>query len=149
MVWAENHPMTTPVTVSVKGPIFDGASDDELNDMAESTVRELASLGVERLATTLRPRPGGVYLSVTEAQKGKASTGNYRRHLHQRVKGPYAIITDGGVIYGPWLEGEGTRNLTTRFKGYASFRRVGQWMREITPQVLRRQVERFARRMNR
>lgn len=36
------------------------------------------------------------------------------------------IVHDRGIIYGPWLEGVGSRNLTTRFKGYASLRRAYQ-----------------------
>jgi hypothetical protein len=35
-------------------------------------------------------------------------------------------VNDGGVIYGPWLEGTGSRNNTTRFKGYHTFRTVAQ-----------------------
>ncbi len=31
---------------------------------------------------------------------------------------------ENDVIYGPWLEGTGSRNKTTRFKGYATFRKV-------------------------
>jgi hypothetical protein len=35
-----------------------------------------------------------------------------------------SVVQDGGVIYGPWLEGVGSRNRTTRFKGYFTFRRT-------------------------
>jgi hypothetical protein len=34
-----------------------------------------------------------------------------------------ARVGDGGIVYGPWLEGVSERNKTTRFKGYATFRR--------------------------
>jgi hypothetical protein len=34
-------------------------------------------------------------------------------------------VDDSGVIYGPWLEGTGSRNApVTRFRGYATFRKV-------------------------
>lgn len=33
-------------------------------------------------------------------------------------------VDDSNVIYGPWLEGTGSRNKTTRFKGYFTFRRI-------------------------
>jgi hypothetical protein len=36
------------------------------------------------------------------------------------------VIHDRGIIYGPWLEGVGSRNKTTRFKGYHTFRTVAQ-----------------------
>jgi hypothetical protein len=33
-------------------------------------------------------------------------------------------ITDGGVVYGPWLEGTGSRNASSRFKGYRHWRQT-------------------------
>jgi hypothetical protein len=36
-------------------------------------------------------------------------------------------VWDGGwagPVYGPWLEGVGSRNATTRFKGYRAFRKA-------------------------
>jgi hypothetical protein len=38
------------------------------------------------------------------------------------------VVHDRGVIYGPWLEGVSQRNQTTRFKGYAAFRKATQEM---------------------
>jgi hypothetical protein len=36
-------------------------------------------------------------------------------------------IVDGDVVYGPWLEGVGSRNSpVTRFAGYHTFRKAGQ-----------------------
>jgi hypothetical protein len=43
-------------------------------------------------------------------------------------------LTDHGVIYGWWLEGVGSRNATTRFKGYSIFRRVAQ---ALEPEAVR------------
>jgi hypothetical protein len=48
----------------------------------------------------------------------------YRTRVRaERVGGRWAV-TDGGVIYGPWLEGTGSMNKTTRFKGYGTFRKA-------------------------
>lgn len=129
-----------PVRVEIGGPLFDGKADIRLKRHIEDAVRELTQLGESRLALTLRPRPAGVYLSVQQAQKGKASTGNYRRNLTAVVAGLTATITDGGVVYGPWLEGVSPRNATTRFKGYSSFRRTAQWMREQAGDVAKRHI---------
>jgi hypothetical protein len=35
-------------------------------------------------------------------------------------------VHDSGVVYGPWLEGTSSRNATTRFKGYSTWRRIRQ-----------------------
>jgi hypothetical protein len=53
-------------------------------------------------------------------------TGYYESRITSEVSALGARVTDGGVIYGPWLEGVGSRNQTTRFKGYATFRKTRQ-----------------------
>jgi len=49
--------------------------------------------------------------------------------MMQRVD-PDWVVHDRGIIYGPWLEGTSSRNHTTRFKGYASFRRATDEVRQ-------------------
>lgn len=52
-------------------------------------------------------------------------TGYAARHIVNRDLGSMHVITDSGIVYGAWLEGVGSRNFpTTRFKGYAIFRRT-------------------------
>ena len=111
-------------------------------------IQRLVELGEQRLDETLRPRPNGVYLSTAEAQKGRASTGNYRRNVHSVIKGLNAKITDGGVIYGPWLEGTGSRNETTQFKGYASFRKTEVWLNEQAKTEAQKFTNEYVKRLN-
>jgi KDO2-lipid IV(A) lauroyltransferase len=56
---------------------------------------------------------------------------------HEAVKGLMRVVSEGETVvtsdlatYGPWLEGTGSRNLTTRFKGYHTFRLVSQQVDE-------------------
>jgi hypothetical protein len=52
-------------------------------------------------------------------------TGYYESHVHISNASSGLEVTDGGWAgpkYGPWLEGVGSRNQTTRFKGYHAFR---------------------------
>jgi hypothetical protein len=51
------------------------------------------------------------------------------------------------VIYGPWLEGTGSRNATTRFKGYASFRRAAQVTRSRVRHIAGGVVSQYIKRM--
>lgn len=135
------------IEVTVHGRLFtDGQAF--LRQGLQDSIEELVQSGEQRLDQMLRPRPAGVYLSVAEAQRGKASTGNYRRNVHSIVTDLHGLITDGGVVYGPWLEGTSNRNMTTRFKGYASFRRTAQWIESLAPAVLKRNIERAIRRMD-
>jgi hypothetical protein len=111
----------------LKGPIFinaEGKVKEGMGDILQAAVEA----GEQRLDEILRPRPAGVYLAVSGPEGSK---GNYRRNVQGEVKSNlHALITDGGCIYGPWLEGIGSRNDTSRFKGYSSFRKTAQWLQE-------------------
>lgn len=144
----ENRMTTASVRVETSGPLFRGNASAVVRRAAQRTVAQLVEIGESKLEQMLRPRPAGVFLSVSEARKGQASKGHYRRNLHTVVENLRGVISDGGVIYGPWLEGTGTRNDTTRFKGYSSFRRVGQELEKQVPTVARRNVEAAVRELN-
>lgn len=79
-------------------------------------------------------------------------TGFYESHLTMRTSPSAAggtIVTDQGVIYGHWLEGDGSRNSPeTRFPGYWSARRATQSVAAKAPDVAVHAVDRFCRRVN-
>lgn len=139
--------MPLGLQVKVTGPVMTGKGGRILDQATQGAIEELVDMGMERLDQTLRPRPSGVFLSVAQAGRGKASTGHYRRNLHQKVTHRHGLISDGGVVYGPWLEGVSSRNQTTRFKGYASFRRVQQFLNKEAGKVLQKQVAKAARKL--
>lgn len=58
----------------------------------------------------------------------KVQTPYYRTQIDYLInQGNGAVVVhDRGVVYGPWLEGTGSRNATTRFKGYRTFRTITQ-----------------------
>jgi hypothetical protein len=55
-------------------------------------------------------------------------TGHYESRVMTSTQSNTLVISDGGVIYGPWLEGTSSRNGRTRFKGYHVFREIQQRM---------------------
>lgn len=139
--------MPPAISVTTKGPMAKRQQYTSLTHRAlKLSVQNLVELGEQRLDVMLRPRPGGVYLGVSDTKN--PSTGNYRRNIQGQVSGLNGRITDGGVIYGPWLEGTGSRNVSTRFKGYASFRRTGQWMNQQAPKVVQTQISNLVRGLN-
>lgn len=117
------------VTMEAKGPLFDGSAKNIINIAINALERDIANAGVKKLQEMLRPSPGGVLKSSTEAGRD-VSTGEYRKSIHSLVSNMLVEIEDDGAVYGPWLEGESSRNSTTRFKGYASFRKVKQWLED-------------------
>ncbi len=123
-----------PSTVTVRGPIFDGravaatkayvrAAVSEVGDEAESLVHSAA----------------GVF---------KNPTGAYESRINTRVSGQQALVTDSNSVYGPWLEGVGSRNQTTRFKGYHFWRKAGQQAQRKAKPIANRVLGRFIGRMN-
>jgi hypothetical protein len=74
-------------------------------------------------------------------------TGYYTSRLRVDMTMTDSVITDGGVVYGPWLEGTGSRNKTTRFKGYSTFRWVQQKLNRNGPSIAKTALPRYLRRM--
>jgi len=117
-------------TTELKGPLFKNAGPIT-NKVTNAFVQRLIELGEQKIDMTLRPRPGGVYLNRAQTTRDKFTTGHYNKNIKGTVYNMVGVIEDGfpeKVIYGPWLEGVSSRNMTTRFKGYATFRRTQKWL---------------------
>ena len=137
--------MNVTIRVTATGPLAAGSVPEYVREGLEAAVWELIEMADTRLALEARPRPAGVYKSYDE---GGTSTGHYRRNMSTHREGLMAFLSDNGMIYGSWLEGIGSRNATTRFKGYSMFRRAAQMLEEIAPGVAQRQIGTAMRRAN-
>jgi hypothetical protein len=102
------------VHLGSRGALFDGRANMLMRRYADDVERETAEYA-ENLVQ--------FYL----ASHLKHPTGHLQSKVAVRYRGGDPMVTDGGVIYGPWIEGVGSRNSpVTRFKGYSSFRKAGQ-----------------------
>ncbi len=99
--------------VQVSGPIFDGRADLALKQACRESERSIAIIG----ASMLRSFMAKVF-------RLESTPPYYRFKVEARADAPGWKIWDQDVVYGPWLEGTGSRNKTTRFKGYFSFRKT-------------------------
>jgi hypothetical protein len=114
--------------VKLSGPLFSGSLPQKVGHRLDDTSQELADKGKDRLRELLQKGGGGVF---------KESTGNYREHIALELRVDHEVLlTDGGIVYGPWLEGTSSRNQSTRFKGYHVFRQVGDWLDEQAKVIL-------------
>jgi len=77
----------------------------------------------------------------------KNPTGHYRSQLHVVRRG-VVEVNDGGSVYGPWLEGTGSRNKKTRFKGYWHWRRTTQDVNRQAVRIVNGVVARRIRELN-
>lgn len=133
------------ITVTYKGSFFSRLLSGRFQQAKLNAIRQMMEESEARIAEQLRPRSAGVYLTMAQAGKGKASTGHYRRSIHGELSKDRARIHDSNVVYGPWLEGTSSRNQTTRFKGYSVFRRTRDWISQRANGILERHIRRALR----
>ncbi|WP_327132011.1 hypothetical protein OG311_13555 [Streptomyces sp. NBC_01343] len=75
-------------------------------------------------------------------------TGYYESRVRVHQVGDLFQVDDSGVVYGPWLAGEGERNRETRFKGYRHWRRAQEATDHEAEPVAERAFRRYARRLS-
>lgn len=116
-----------PIVRGVGGPIVDRNLHVMTGDLAQEGVRRVH----QRLGQVLRH-----------------PTGYYSSRVISTVRSDGYDIDDSRVVYGPWLEGVGSRNKTTRFKGYHTFRLVGAQLDVDALPFLQRDVEQMVMELN-
>lgn len=102
--------------VHTRGPIFDGRAHHIFEDFSEELEDDGAEFVLDHIKRTFH-------------SNFKQPTGYYESHVFINNSVSGAVVEDGGMagpVYGPWLEGVGSRNATTRFKGYGAFRKAAQ-----------------------
>lgn len=93
------------------GPIFSLRARREFARFRDEFEEEAAEYALDHIKSTYHTHfknPTGYYESNVRIRSGNE-------------------VWDGGLggpVYGPWLEGVGSRNETTRFKGYHAFRKA-------------------------
>lgn len=98
-------------TVTLTGPMFTGASAAAIDRFLEDAKYQVAGAALAAVHGILDARI-------------QHPTPYYETQIHIVQEGPNQVVNDRGIVYGPWLEGTGSRNGKTRFKGYAAFRRA-------------------------
>lgn len=108
------------ITVTATGPLLTGAAPHVMRDFLDDATWEVGTQGladVHQLLDASIRHPTPYYETQITVQR-----------LARDV-----VVHDRGVVYGPWLEGTGSRNRTTRFKGYHSFRKATQQLQAEVP----------------
>ncbi len=123
------------VKIDEHGPIFSGDAEKAAHDFADALATEVADVGVTEIKQALH----GVL---------RHPTGYYESRVQVEMVNGGPAVTDGNVIYGPWLEGTSSRNNSSRFKGYATFRKVKQALEAKVPDIAERILPSFLNRMN-
>ena len=132
------------VTIKVSGPLFKYGGEPIASAIRDS-VHELTAEG-ERLA---KDRAIEVVYSHGGAHPNRYKpTGRWLNSIHGDVVGEMGTLSDSKLVYGPWLEGVSSRNETTRFKGYATFRWVFGKLEDMKAGIVEKHIRRAVEKLN-
>ncbi|MES2211352.1 MAG: hypothetical protein V4515_14410 [Chloroflexota bacterium] len=122
---------------SVSGPLTDGralrAHDEYVQDVAKVVARRGERIVVSLLKGSIKhPSP------------------HYWNTIHIEPTGASGwTVTDRNSVYGPWLEGTGSRNRARPgFPGYHSFRKAGEMLDGLAGNIAEDNLRLYIPRMN-
>lgn len=131
--------MASNIHIDIKGPLFDGVAKHELAVAFAEVQKEVADYAEFQWRMNL---DGSM----------QNPTGRYESNIATTHRGPDMVVSDGypgsGLLYGPWLEGVGTRNATTRFKGYFALRRAANSVAQKTASIAEPIIKAFIAKAN-
>jgi hypothetical protein len=141
----------------VSGPLFNGDADRAVRDYCHEVTQHIADEAALRIKLYLPtqykylghsggPRGRG---SVPRPERGRGwGPGYYASQVHAEAAPDGYRVTDSGVIYGPWLEGESERNMAYRFPGYHAFRKICDEMERDADTIAEEIIPPYLERMN-
>lgn len=100
--------MSQGITVTFNGPIFDNL--DALISQWHDSATEIVAT---KVLSTVQQKMDANFKNPTPYYETQVTMDGY---------GAERTVHDRGIVYGPWLEGTGSRNATTSFKGYHHWR---------------------------
>lgn len=115
------------MTFELSGPLFDGRLEAAVAAAVDQAEQDIADVGV----TVVREELGHVLQNPTGYYESQIQTDRARSGLE---------VSDGGVVYGPWLAGSSERNRSTRFKGYAHWRAATQRLQARAREIADRDI---------
>lgn len=121
----------------VQGSLFDGGWE----------------AGMTELVTDIVGAVGDTVLDTWRDNLNRNIRVNHQRYISTtrvtRVSDDKAVVNDGTSVYGPWLEGQGSRNYpVTRFRGYDSAREAAEKLSATADEVAAPVVVQFVEAMN-
>ncbi len=118
------------IQVDNSGPLFDARAEAATERFRHDVVDDVA---MQAMADVHQNLDASI----------RNPTPYYETQILTERAGYDRIVHDRDVIYGPWLEGVGSKNRTTRFKGYASFRRAKQEVEAKVPTLVEPSLQRY------
>ncbi len=120
------------VEIRMDGPLFDGRAARAMQDAADAAREDIAAFAEE-------------YALSLMGANFRQPTGYYESNVTtERVAADTSLVHDQGVVYGPWLEGVGSRNRARPgFPGYRHWRQTKALAQLRGPVIADRTVQRY------
>jgi hypothetical protein len=120
------------VEITISGPLFDGRAAREFAAYADEAREQIAEFGEEHALNLM-------------GQSFREPTGYYESNvMTERVSADVSRVHDSGVVYGPWLEGVGSRNRPRPgFPGYEHWRKTKALLAVRAPEMAQRLLDRY------
>jgi hypothetical protein len=138
--------------VTVSGPLFDGRASAEAAAASLAAQRAIAAVAEKMVyavfSSSIRKGTGRFLSSIQTVQGPHTfTTDGYSMALTSDLATDTIVTTDI-ASYGPWLEGVGSRNETTRFKGYHGYRQAAQQVSGLAEAIAAKAVAPYMEAMN-
>lgn len=119
------------VEIDFEGPLFDGRAARAMGEACDDARDDVSAYAEERVLVGT----SGSFKTRTPYYETRITT--------TRLSSDVDLVHDQGVVYGPWLEGVGSRNApVTRFAGYGHWRAAKQAVLRRGPQIAELAVRR-------
>lgn len=137
--------------VHVEGPVFEsGVPEAIIHEYCHNLEERLGDMGVSWIKAYLPTvyeylkNPGSLGWHKTN----HFIPGLYESVIHKVDAEDSVLIHDTPCVYGPWLEGVGSRNPVTRFKGYHTFRLIAQRLDMVATDIAYAELPRYITELN-
>lgn len=122
--------------ITYRGALFNGVAEAELVVAEAAVQREIAEYAEYQWQ-----------LNMTESFQNPSDPPQYQSHVNILQREGDLVVNDGwpgsGLQYGPWLEGVGSRNVTSSFKGYRSMERARNSVAQKTDAIAQPIIDKF------
>lgn len=129
------------VVVRRTGPLFDGEATVAVKEWIDASLRETAQTGADWIRIA----------AMAMDKSGRGGTGKAAAAVHVTPIDTSGYRIWGGMVKGevwwPWLEGVSRRNVSSKFKGYHTFRATRYKLNRYEKPVFEARLEEFIGRM--
>lgn len=122
------------VTVKKSGPLFDGQADAAVARFTRDSTKVLTQVGADMV-------------KLKYSARIRVNSGRFLGRITGEVTGTIGRIYTKYILYGYWLEGVGSQNATTRFKGYWAYRETHIELDAKSEQILQPLINKMIREM--